>query len=795
MEKTIKKELRILILEDVSTDAELAERELRKAGIEFNSRLVSSREDFIRELELFAPDLILSDYKLPLFDGLSALEIAREKRPDTPFIFVTGALGEELVVEMRATDYVLKDRIYRLVPAVKRALIDADERATRKLAEAELKESEERFRSVFETANDAVICLKPPDTIYLWNDRAAEMFGYQATEIIGNSINIIIPEKYREKALEGLKTFSTTGRGQLIGRTAELSALHRDGTEFPIELSVSSMKIKGEWHSTGIIRDITGRRMAEDKLSEAMDITGNLLLISEAAANSSSVENLMDKVVKCTCMVLEANICLSYLWDKPSQTFRPAQASGLDQGMMPVFMTEALGEKLRKTASENMEVVVIPKAEVQAAALFSWLDNVTTLIALPLYGKKGPLGLIIAVYSGAVKASDEFIRTNRRLIRSIGSQVSVALEEATIYRESLENAIELSHKIENVQAMHEIDRSILSTLDLREILNTSVNMVTKIVQCERAAVSLVEKEKGGFSFKAGFGTEAASQKAFVPFEDTNAREVIATGMPQYIANLRELKEPLSHERELLREGFISNIRVPLILKAEVAGILSIGAKRPSAFKPDDLLTLERLALQVSVALENARLLEDLEQLFLGSIKALSSAIESSSIWTAGHSDSVTDYALDLGKKLGLSEKELKALELAGLLHDLGKAVTFKEIFDKTAKLTDEELSIIREHSAKSATIVLQVKQLKDIVPAVRYHHEFYNGAGYPEGLKGDNIPLPARILAVADAVAAMSADRPYREKRSMPAIVEELKKCSGTQFDPHLAELFIETLS
>lgn len=105
------------------------------------------------------------------------------------------------------------------------------------------------------------------------------------------------------------------------------------------------------------------------------------------------------------------------------------------------------------------------------------------------------------------------------------------------------------------------------------------------------------------------------------------------------------------------------------------------------------------------------------------------------------------------------------------------------------------MSIIKEHSAKSATIVLQVKQLKDIVLAVRYHHEFYNGEGYPEGLKGDNIPLPARILAVADAVAAMSADRLYREKRSMPAIVEELKKCSGTQFDPHLAELFIETLS
>lgn len=342
-----------------------------------------------------------------------------------------------------------------------------------------------------------------------------------------------------------------------------------------------------------------------------------------------------------------------------------------------------------------------------------------------------------------------------------------------------------------MQTLHEIDRSILSTLDLQEILKTAVNMLPKIVQCERVAVALVEMERGGFSFMAGFGTETASQKAFVPLDDTNAREVIDTGMPQYIANLRELKEPLAHEKELLREGFISNIRVPLIVKAEVAGILSIGAKKPSAFKPDDLSTLERLTAQISVALENARLVEDLEKRFLGSIKALSSAIESSSRWTAGHSDSVVCNALNIGKKLGLSEKELKDLELAGLLHDIGKAVTFKEIFDKAGKLTPEEMGIIREHPAKGAEILSQVRQLGDIIPAVRYHHEFYNGAGYPEGLNDDNIPLMARILAVADATAAMSADRPYRERKPMEVIVAELKRCSGTQFDPYIAEVFI----
>lgn len=137
----MEKELRILILEDVPADAELMEHELRKAGIEFSSRRVDTKDDFIKGLEDFSPDIILADYKLPAFDGLSALEIAKEKLPDLPFIFVTGAMGEEWAVESikkGATDYVLKDRLYRLAPVVHRALEEADESMKRKEAEVAL---------------------------------------------------------------------------------------------------------------------------------------------------------------------------------------------------------------------------------------------------------------------------------------------------------------------------------------------------------------------------------------------------------------------------------------------------------------------------------------------------------------------------------------------------------------------------------------------------------------------------------------------------------------------------------
>lgn len=152
-----------------------------------------------------------------------------------------------------------------------------------KIAEArrrlEIKELEEKvvqrtleFHTVVETASDAIICIEAPDTIYLWNKKAEEMFGYPAAEAIGKQLHqFIVPEKYREKAREGYKTFFQTGRGPVVGNTVELSGLRRDGTEFPVELSVSAMNIGGEWHATGIIRDVTERKRAEETLKQRLD--------------------------------------------------------------------------------------------------------------------------------------------------------------------------------------------------------------------------------------------------------------------------------------------------------------------------------------------------------------------------------------------------------------------------------------------------------------------------------------------------------------------------------------------
>lgn len=192
--------------------------------------------------------------------------------------------------------------------------------------------------------------------------------------------------------------------------------------------------------------------------------------------------------------------------------------------------------------------------------------------------------------------------------------------------------------------------------------------------------------------------------------------------------------------------------------------------------------------------ERFRLLADLKDLFIGTVTALSEAIDAKSPWTRGHSDRVTEYSLIIGRAMGMDEKELEDLKIAGLLHDIGKIGTYDALLDKPGKLTDEEYKVVKAHPEHSARLLSPIRQLRLIIPWIRHHHERWDGGGYPDGLKGEEIPLHSRILSVADTFDAMTAERPYRKTPGKEKAIEELKMCSGTQFDPRVVEVFIKEL-
>lgn len=186
--------------------------------------------------------------------------------------------------------------------------------------------------------------------------------------------------------------------------------------------------------------------------------------------------------------------------------------------------------------------------------------------------------------------------------------------------------------------------------------------------------------------------------------------------------------------------------------------------------------------------------EKLEKAYLESIQTLRYTVEAKDTYTRGHSDRVSAYSVLIGKKLGMPEEELKKLELGGLFHDVGKIGVPDTILQKTEKLTDDEYSEIKNHPSIGAHILSTATIFQDIIPIVKHHHERYDGHGYPGQLKGDNIPYLARIAAIADTFDAMTSRRSYREPLPLDVVINEFKKCKGTQFDPSLADTFLNIL-
>ncbi|MBI5236297.1 MAG: HD domain-containing protein [Deltaproteobacteria bacterium] len=511
--------------------------------------------------------------------------------------------------------------------------------------------------------------------------------------------------------------------------------------------------------------------------------TASLLAIAEAAAHKTDVEKLMTEVTKAASTALDAQGCLAYLYEKNMDSFRPVGAVGVKKADMPAFLTlnPAMLDGCVKTAFSDAGFVAPSACPCLRPLGFA------AFRLIPLRSGTTRLGLLIACYESAKAVPDA------NVIHGIINQVSMAVEHARMYADAVNRGIELARKIETISVMHEIDRDMLSTLEPSEILKAVMRLISRMVPCDRATVAMVDRERGGFVYHAGFGLDIP-YGTFVPFADTSASEVVETGLPQFEEITPDKAGLLRVDKMLADAGFKTNIRLPIVIKGEVSALLSVGAKRRGAFGPDDFSALETIASQIGVALENARLVSDLSALFLSTIKALSKAIDAKSPWTSGHSERVTSYALLIGARMGLPAKDMKTLETAGLLHDIGKLGTYEGILNKPGPLNPEEYAVMKQHPGKGAEILAPIRQLEEVLAPIRHHHENYDGAGYPDGLKGEAIPFLARILAVADTTDAMAADRPYRKGRGMDVIKAELKRCSGAQFDPTVVDAFLKVL-
>lgn len=238
------------------------------------------------------------------------------------------------------------------------------------------------------------------------------------------------------------------------------------------------------------------------------------------------------------------------------------------------------------------------------------------------------------------------------------------------------------------------------------------------------------------------------------------------------------------------------LAAPIFLKKKVIAVLAIfKGDNKTNFTNSDRNLLEVMANQAGIIIQNRHLYSE-QQLFIEQmVTALIESIDAKDPYTRGHSDRVNSFSIAIGEAMGLSEHSLKTLYWASHLHDLGKIGVPDVILTKKGKLTDEEFTVIKMHPDRGYNILKDIKYLKESLPGIRHHHERYDGTGYPQGLKGKEIPLHARIIAVADTYDAMTSTRSYRAARSQEETIEEIKRVAGTQLDKRVVQTWIQIIN
>ncbi|MBA3062321.1 MAG: HD domain-containing protein, partial [Atribacteria sp.] len=313
----------------------------------------------------------------------------------------------------------------------------------------------------------------------------------------------------------------------------------------------------------------------------------------------------------------------------------------------------------------------------------------------------------------------------------------------------------------------------------------------KISGANRGSVMLLDEKKGVFSIRVAHNlSERIIREITFTKDENTVGWVVKNKRPLYIKDLEKDK------RFLKKEGIDYKLNqlliIPIIIEGKVKGVINLDNN--TSFTDDTINLLKSFSEQAAVAINNARLYQKIQDSYFEIVKALAQAIEAKDPYTHGHSERVMKYSLMIAQKFSLSKEEKDLLRYAAILHDVGKIGVRGIILNNPNGLTTEEYGEVKRHSIIGENIISPIELLQPIRPLIRHHHEWCNGKGYPDGLSKEDIPLGARILAVADAYDAMKSDRPYRKALTEETAIQELKRGNGTQFDPKIVEIFLEIL-
>jgi len=449
-------------------------------------------------------------------------------------------------------------------------------------------------------------------------------------------------------------------------------------------------------------------------------------------------------------------------------------------------VTAAGGEEALNLLDEKTFDVLLTDLKMPGMSGMELLENIKSrgirIIIIIMTG----YGTVESAVESIKKGAFDYIQKPFKM-RDVDTIVKRGVRQHRLEQENIQ--------LKEIMNLYKISEAVNSTLSLDEILEIILDTVVEEIDADAVTIhELTEDNKWNVMARRA-EEETLDGEITDPLGTIKAEDIIAhLEEDSYLLLTGEETEPFFEKMPEVGE-IESFLAVPLRIKASVTGMVcAYSFDSRKKFLKGHSFVMGVLAGRASLAIENARLYERLKKVFQETIQTLVIALEAKDPYTSGHTKRVTDYSAMIAKGLKLSPEETELVTRAALLHDIGKIGIRLNYLNKTGELTPEEHEIFKQHTTQGRAILEAAHFLRDLVPIVESHHERIDGMGYPMGLKGDDIPLGGRIIAVADSFDAMTSDRPYRRSLSRKKAIEELKKNSGTQFDSKIVKVFIEQL-